>query len=358
MLQKIINKLNDLRPRQLLILAAAAGFLMFVTIIVAMNLITKQEVSVAPPVVEEKAPPPPEIKKKSVVVAKVTIPPRTRIQDSMLQMKELPVDFVPEGAIDSFESVKNVQVKVTIFSGDVLTVQKVFNDTANEGFVGEIPPDCRAVSINVSEVTGVAGFAKPGDKVDLLLVEKGQYSATTNILLQNVPLLSVNQDTTGGNILDENGIIKSSPISNPTIATFALPPNDILKLIAASKLGEIYMMLRPANPQSNYVEAMEYTIESVGSPKSERVTSALPSVPDMPLPQLPTAPTAQKFDIIAGDQIIQSSQPTTPAPGTSTARVTAQNSSLPAIPSNGVAPTVEIPNTPLANSPIINQPDK
>lgn len=357
MLQKIINKLNDLRPRQLLILAAAAGFLMFVTIIVAMNLITKQEVSVAPPVVEEKAPPP-EIKKKSVVVAKVTIPPRTRIQDSMLQMKELPVDLVPEGAIDSFESVKNVQVRVTIFSGDVLTVQKVFNETANEGFVGEIPPDCRAVSINVSEVTGVAGFAKPGDRVDLLLVEKGQYSATSNILLQNVPLLSVNQDMTGSNIIDENGIAKPSPISNPSIATFALPPNDILKLIAASKLGEIYMMLRPSNPQSNYVEAMEYTIESVGAPKPEPKVSAIPSVPDMPLPQLPSVPTAPKFDIIAGDQIIQSSQPATPATVASTSRATAQSSTLPAIPSNGVSPTVTVPNTPLANSPIINPPDK
>ena len=357
MLQKIINKLNDLRPRQLLVLAAAAGFLMFVTIIMAMNLITKQEVSVAPPVVEEKAPPPPEIKKKSVVVAKVNIPPRTRIQENMLQMKELPVDMVPEGAIDNLDSVKGVQVRVTIFSGDILTVQKVFNETANEGFVGEIPPDCRAVSINVTEVTGVAGFAKPGDKVDLLLVEKGQYSATSNILLQNVPLLSVNQDMTGSNIIDESGIAKPSPISNPSIATFALPPNDILKLVAASKLGEIYMMLRPANPQSNYVEAMEYTIESIGSPKPDRVTSALPSVPDMPLPQLPNASTAQKFDIIAGDQIIQSSQPTTPAASTPS-RATAQNSSLPAIPSNGVAPTVTVPNTPLANSPIINPPDK
>ena len=134
MLQKIINWLNDLRPRQLLILAGVAGLLMFLTIIVAMNLISKQEVAVAPPPppVEEKNEP--VIQMKSVVVAKVNIPPRTRIQENMLQMKELPVDMVPEGAIDSFDSVKGVQVKVSIFSGDVLTVQKVFSESKDEGF--------------------------------------------------------------------------------------------------------------------------------------------------------------------------------------------------------------------------------
>ena len=304
MLQRIINWLNDLRPRQLLILAAVAGFLMFVTIALAMSFMTnKKEVAIAPPVVEEKPQPPPEptIEKKSVVIAKVNIPPRTRIQESMLQMKEMPVDMVPEGAISSFEDVKNVQVKVSIFAGDILTIQKVFSESSNEGFTGEIPPDCRAVSINVSEVTGVAGFAKPGDKVDLLLVEKDKYSATTNILLQNVPLLSVNQDTTGSNVLDENGIIKSSAISNPTIATFALPPQDILKLIAAANLGEIYMMLRPAHPQSNYVESMQFTIESVNKPQPEQPVQVPAPTPEMP--QALEGPTVPKIEIILGDQV-------------------------------------------------------
>ena len=344
MLQKIINKLNDLRPRQLLILALAAGFLMFLSIIVAMNFVTKKEVAVMP-VVEKAAPPP--IEKKSVVVAKVNIPPRTRIQENMLQIKEVPVDLVPEGVITSFDEVKNVQVRASIFSGDILTVQKVFNAQANEGFTGDIPADCRAISINVTEVTGVAGFAKPGDKVDLLLVEKDKYSATTNIILQNVPLLSVNQDTDGSNLLDENGIVKSSAISNPTIATFALPPQDIMKLIAAVNLGEIYMMLRPAHPQSNYVDEMQYTLESVNKPQPETPVIPANPTPDMPLPQIPGIPfeaPAPKFDIIAGDQIVQSSEETPSA-------ATNGKSALPAIPSRSStpAPAPNVPKTTLSN---------
>ena len=354
-IQRIVDILNNMRPRQLLALAGAAAFLMFLTIYIGVNLLTKQEV----PVIVQQAPEPkqeqPVIEKTNVVVAKVNIPPRTRIQDSMLQMKEMPVDLVPEGAIKSFDDVKNVQIKVSIFAGDILTIHKVFNDKSNEGFVGEIPSNCRAVSINVNEVTGVAGFAKPGDKVDILLVEKDKYSATTNILLQNVPLLSVNQDTTGGNSVDENGVVRSSAISNPTIATFALPPEDVLKLISASKLGEIYMMLRPSNPQSNYVPAMEYTIDSISKPQPEsQPTPVLPSNPAMPLPQIPATalePAVPKFDIIAGDQIVQRSEPTPTIPTT-----TGHTSALPAIPSgaaNPPAPT--LPDTPLSNSNIANQ---
>lgn len=353
MFQKIINKLNDLRPKQLLILAAIAGMLMFITIIVGMNMLTKQEVAIIPPpVVQEEKP---VIQTTQVVVAKVNIPPRTRIQESMLQMKELPVDMVPEGAIESFDAVKNVQVKVSIFSGDVLTIQKVFSESADEGFVGEIPADCRAISINVNEVTGVGGFAKPGDKVDLLLVESDKYNAVSNILLQNVLLLSVNQDTTQtGNIITDEGIAKPSAINNPSIATFALPPEDILKLIAATKLGEIYMMLRPSNPRANYVPQMEYAIESISKPKPEVETPVIPS--NVPLPEIPAnalEPVVPKIDIIAGDQIVQSSTPTTPQT-TTPPSIAGRSSALPAIPSGNANPSVTVPNTPLTNTPIVN----
>ena len=344
MFQKIINILNDLRPRQLLILAGAAAVLMFLTIILAMNLVSNKPVPIVQ-TVEEK----PAIQTTSVIVAKVNIPPRTRIQESMLQTKEMPVDMVPEGAIRSFNEVKDVQIKVSIFAGDILTTQKVFSEKGNEGFAGEIPADCRAVAINVSEVTGVAGFAKPGDKVDLLLVEKGQYSATTNILLQNVPLLSVNQDTEGGNLIDANGVVTSSAISNPTIATFALPPQDVLKLISASKLGEIYMMLRPSNPAANYVPEMEYTIDSINKPKPE--TPAIPSnpVPNLPqIPAVPVAPPVPKIDIILGDEIVQSSQDVAPA------KSAGANSALPAIPSGGNV-SVPQPNVPLSNVSVMDQ---
>lgn len=347
MLQRILNRLNDLRPKQLLMLAGITAILMFMVIYIGINLASNTKEIIVQTEPEKKE----VIQKTPVVVAKVNIPARTRIQDSMLQIKEMPVEMVPEGAITNFDDVKDVQIKVSIFAGDILTIHKVFNAKGEEGFVGEIPADCRAVSINVSEVTSVAGFAKPGDKVDLLLVEKDKYSVTTNLILQNVPLLSVNQDMAGSNNIDDIGNTTSA-ITNPTIATFALPPQDVLKLISASKLGEIYMMLRPSNPRANYVPEMEYTIDSITKPQPvEQPMPAIPSNPTPVLPQLPAVPTTPKIDIILGDEIVQSS-----TEGAQVQTPGAANSSLPAIPSgsnqNFTSPPP--PNVPLTNSPIVN----
>ena len=241
MFTKLMDKINDMRPNQLLALAAVCGLLMFglfFGILSAMN-------NEPQPVTETKEVA--KIETVKVVVAKQNIPVRTRIQESMLQLKEMPETAVPEGAIKDFSTILNEPARVTIFAGDVLTQQKLFGERREDGFLGTIPPECRAVSISVNNITGVAGFAKPGDFVDLLLVEKDNYSATTEILLQNVQLLSINQS------MSASSVDGSEAINNPTIATLALRPAEALKVIAAAKLGEIYLTLRPFKPQNMYV---------------------------------------------------------------------------------------------------------
>lgn len=343
MLQRLINKLNDLRPRQLLMLAGGAALIMFLAIYAGMKFLQEDE---AAKQAEKK------VQTVQVVVAKVNIPSRTRIQETMLQLKEMPVDLAPEGSIKSFKDVLDVQVKVSIFAGDILTIQKVFAEKSDEGFIATIPLDSRAVSISVNDITSVAGFAKPGDFVDLLLVEKSQFSATTTVILQNVQLLSINKDMTGTNVVNDAGVTTTTAINNPSIATFALRPEDVLKLVSASKLGEIYMSLRPSKPRNMYVGETEYTIESINAPKPEPepepapapVENPLPAipangVPAMPLPQMPAAPATPKIEIIQGDQITQEAE--TNAPVIITPSM--PNSALPAIPSSGVPANVPSP---------------
>ena len=81
MFQKIINKLNDLRPRQLLTLAAGAALLMFLAVYAAMSFLSGEEAAKN----EEKN----RVATTQVVVAKTNIPPRTRIQENMLQLQLL-----------------------------------------------------------------------------------------------------------------------------------------------------------------------------------------------------------------------------------------------------------------------------
>lgn len=339
MFSKILNKINDMRPKQLIALAAVCGLLMFGLFFGILSAMSHN--SQPDPETKEVA----KVNTVKVVVAKQNIPVRTRIQESMLQLKEMPETAVPEGAIKDFSTILNEPARVTIFAGDVLTQQKLFGERSDDGFLGTIPPECRAVSISVNNVTGVAGFAKPGDFVDLLLVEKDNYSATANILLQNVQLLSINQSMSASTV-DGN-----EAINNPTIATLALRPEDTLKVISAAKLGEIYLTLRPFKPQNMYVGEMEYTIESVSKPAPK--PESAPQPVQQPIPQIPSqsipAPVAvapePKIEIIVGDKVEQPSndvQVVTPRPPVEGGRGGSMTE-LPMIPS---MPIVDLPPIP------------
>lgn len=292
---KFFDWLSKLRPRQLLMLAGGAAIFIFVLMFLALSMVSKS--AVENPVVEEEKPPPePEKVMVEVVVAKRNIEPKVMIRSDMLELKEFAEDTIPSDAFRKISDVVDKPARAKIFRGDMLTAQKVYRDMAQAGFVQSIPPDCRAVSVGINDVTGVAGFAKPGDHVDVLLVERGDNSATTSIILQNVLLLSINKNMgIYDNPNNEDGAVNYSAtaIENPALATLALRPEEVMKLISASKLGEIYLMLRPLVAEESYTDYTEYRVNSAKISKPEPKPAA--AAEETPPPEPP------KIKIIYGD---------------------------------------------------------
>lgn len=262
-------------PRRLLALAGVLAVLIFVVLFFTLSSLSKNAAQV--PDEQEEKPPTQEVevKMKNVVVAKRNIDARVMLTDEMLELKEFREDTIPSDAITEIESVVNKPVRTKIFKGDMITSQKIYRDPTQAGFVYTIPPDCRAVSVGINDVTGVAGFAKPGDYVDVILVEKTDTSATSTLILQNVLLLSINQnmgiyDDSKNKNDDENVNHDTIAINNPVLATLALRADEVLKLVSASKLGEIYLMLRPLSAFDTYSYDTEYTFESIKAPPPEK----------------------------------------------------------------------------------------
>ena len=300
MFSKILDYLNNLNVRQVLTLAGVAALLMFIVIYVFLtNFVEKEEAEVKQIIPER-----PRV--TTVIVAKSDISPHTTIVENMVQLKEIPSDTVPNGAITSVSQVVDRPARITILAGDVITRRKLYDDSQQAGFIGSIPPDCRAISINVNNVTGVAGFAKPGDYVDLLLVEGNDGSATTSIILQNVLLLSINKTMNRNDIETEGDEEKArAAIDNPSIATLALRPQEALRLVSSAKLGDIYLMLRPSKPIENYVDASDFTLNSSKKPKEEKPAPApAPTPAPVEQPKVETPPVEQerKIEIIYGDE--------------------------------------------------------
>ena len=334
MFYKILDFLNDLRPRQIFLLAGASTVIMFATVYLIFSALT-------PSVEESQIAEKPKYETENVVVVKSDIAARTVFTEDMLQVKQVPEDLVPEGAVTNLRSIIGQSAGVTMYAGDVVTEQKIHIENFTSTFVDSIPKDCRAVSVGIGNITGVAGFAKAGDFVDVILVQKNDQSANSRLILQNVLLLSINKNageditpsvtskipssvntTTANANTNVNQSTEQEP-EDPVIATLALKPQETMELVSAAALGEIYLTLRPQNPSEMTIEETNYTMYGISdssapvthspittNPVTAPVTANVPS-PAIPLPPSTTpAPNIQtapspNFEIIQGDKIIE-----------------------------------------------------
>ena len=133
-----------------------------------------------------------------------------------------------------------------------------------------------------------------------MLVERDDGVATTRVLLQDILLLSINQNM---GVYKNNEDDATKAIDNPSIATLALPPEDGLKLISASKIGEIYLMLRPSQTFTDYAVGDEFTVKSSKAKAVEVKKETPPPAVEEKKPEEKVEPVAPPtIEILYGDK--------------------------------------------------------
>ena len=241
-----------------------------------------------------------------VVVAKQDIAPKTIIRESMVEVREVPASMVSDDAVREVSDIINKPAKVEILKDDIISTRKVLMDITMAGFTGDIPPECRAISIAITDVTGVAGFAKPGDYVDVMLIAKGEEKMTGRIVLQDVLLLAINktaeqkQKAVGdgssgdtkktGDSADSKSqsdkknadAAKDEAISDLATATLAVLPEDALKLITEAQEGTLYLALRPYKPRDKFTTDTRYIHYSTTKTAKSSGTRTVPPAPATP----------------------------------------------------------------------------
>lgn len=269
-LPKLSTIMERLTPRQLLIACGVVALLIFLLIYFTLTRLTAEKPKPTP------APAPKQVQAKDVTVitAKTSIPERTLIKEEMLSITTIPSNKVPNGALMRTTDLVGRPTRVAINQGEIITTQKVFASILDMGLSGRIPPECRAITVGISDVTGVAGFAQPGDYVDVMLVSSQveNNKIVSEMILQNVLLLAINKQVENqsstpvkNNAKDSKGQNQSASnqpkvTGNPAMATMALVPEDALKLAAKAQLGQIYLVLRPYRPANGVSDDTYYSV--------------------------------------------------------------------------------------------------
>ena len=291
---KISGVIERMSPKKLLLLCGLAAILVFLIIYFILSSVFSDKK-------EEK---PAAYAMVPVIEASRDIEPQTVITEDMVKAVEVSSNMVPSGALTDKNAVVGKKAGTTIFSGDMITARKLSQKAG--GFVGLIPDGMRAVSFSVNDVTGVSGFAKPGDKVDILLVtsREGINRITSKILLKDVLILAVNKssstpqpqpqktDKDGKGLPDGSAPRQSSSntssIGTPSVVTVALTPYDAAKLIASTQIGQLQMLLRPSNDDGDHY--VGYYV--IPLPKAEAPQAAPQPVYAAPQPPQPASAPA------------------------------------------------------------------
>ncbi len=185
---------------------------------------------------------------QTVIVAKTDISPKTVITESMVKEVSVPKDYIQPGALQDKKSVIGGITRESIVSGEQITSRRLVIAGKTAGFTGLIPQDKRAMTIAVTDETGVAGFAKAGDFIDVIVTldEKLVGQPISHTILQNILVLAANRDS------EENSSGTASEAKKSTVKTttytLAVNPTEALKLAIGDEKGKIRLVLRPFMP--------------------------------------------------------------------------------------------------------------
>jgi pilus assembly protein CpaB len=96
----------------------------------------------------------------------------------------------------------------------------------------------RAVTVQVDDVRGVAGFVSPGDRVDVVLIRTDAHNESySDIILKRTMVLAVDQRA--GERADRPTIAKA--------VTLEATPEEAQKVLLATNVGRISLILRESN---------------------------------------------------------------------------------------------------------------
>ncbi len=176
-----------------------------------------------------------------VVVAAINIDLGTPLTPQMLKLADWPRGSVPVGAADDIKTLDARVVKTSLLQGEPVLESKLAPLGATGGLSAVIAEGNRAMTVRVNDVVGVAGFALPGNYVDIVVNTEDESVRAENvnksiskIVLEHIMVLAVAQE--------QNRDETKPKVVNAV--TLEVTPAQAEKLDLARSVGTLSLVLR------------------------------------------------------------------------------------------------------------------
>ena len=183
--------------------------------------------------------------KVPVVVAGSAAALGTEVPNAEPRLAHWPAELIPAGAFRDPIQLQGRVLARTVVQGEAILESALLPAGAAAGLDSLIDESARAVSVQVDQFIGVAGFVQPGSRVDVLSTfrpaggDDSRAISVTRAVLQNVRVLAV--DTR----LERSG----EASQEVQVATLEVSPEEAQVLAHAETEGPIKLALR--NPKDD-----------------------------------------------------------------------------------------------------------
>lgn len=194
---------------------------------------------------------------RTIVVAKSPLRFGNPLTSQVLREVQWPGEAIPENAFATVAELIKGEKRVVLASMEVnepIVSTKITGPGQKATLSALIEEGMKAVTVRVNDVDGVAGFILPGDRVDVLMTRNADNNGTTDVVLQNIKVLGIDQ-------------LADARAEKPTVAkavTLEVDTVSAQKLALASSAGNLSLMLRRAGDTAE-IASRRISITDIGT---------------------------------------------------------------------------------------------
>lgn len=170
-----------------------------------------------------------------VVVAREDVQIGTRLQPGMLELVDWPSASPLKNPLTSIEQATDRVVNMPLVKGEPISTAKLAAKGETGGLSAVLREGRRAVTVKVNEIVGVAGFALPGNYVDVMVnTPDSQNNLVSKIVIERIQVLAVAQDV--ANLESKPKVVNA--------VTLEVTPAQAEKIDLARSVGSLSLVLR------------------------------------------------------------------------------------------------------------------
>ena len=237
-----------------------------------------------------------------VVVAVADVGRGQKLLPEMLKLEEISLKNLPKNAFTDFSKLADRVLKSNVMRGEVLSEDKLAPPGTVGGLSAMITEGKRAITVRVNDVIGVAGFALPGNYVDVIVHLEREPSESersarpalqvSKIVLERILVLAVAQEV-------------SRDDTKPRVVnavTLEVSPQEAEHLDLARSVGTLSLALRnqidPKSPATPGATKRSLLDDLAAPPVLAQARPVAPARRPVPRPRAMTVAAPVKRDCV------------------------------------------------------------